>query len=78
MPQGRTSVLNPLPGPVARGLSLAPSPTGALLFMGPLEQHRAHWSLSWRAPASLAGELNAKLKDPSSAQVGAGLHAILI
>ena len=77
MQQGRSNVLNPLPGPVAQGLSLATAPTGALVFMGPLEQQRAHWGLSWRAPASLAAELNAKLKDPSSAQVGPWLHAVL-
>lgn len=49
---------------------MAPAPTGTFLFVSPLEQHRVHWSLSWKAPLSLAAQLNVKLKDPSTAQVG--------
>jgi len=28
------------------------------------------WHISWHAPQSLAAELNAKLQDPTTAQVG--------
>lgn len=62
--------MDPLPRPTGEGQWMVPAPTGTFLFVSPLEQHRVHWSVSWQAPLPLAAQLNVKLKDPSTAQVG--------
>ena len=45
------------------------APNGVTIFFSSLEKHTVSWHISWRATESLAAELNAKLQDPTTAQV---------
>lgn len=45
------------------------APNGVTIFFSSLEKHTVSWHISWQATESLAAELNAKLQDPTTAQV---------
>lgn len=61
--------MNPMPKEVQEGQWLVFLPTGSTVVMGSLDRTTVFWSLNWRAPQSLAGELNAKLKNAATAEV---------
>lgn len=68
--QGRTDRLDPLPQEVLHSQIMLLAPKGVTMFLSSYEKHTVSWHISWHAPQSLAVELNAKLQDPTTAQVG--------
>jgi len=68
--QGRTDRLDPLPQEMLHSQVMLLAPNGVTMFLSSYEKHTVSWHISWQAPQSLAAELNAKLQDPTTAQVG--------
>ncbi|DBA73235.1 TPA: hypothetical protein ACH3X1_011298 [Trebouxia sp. C0004] len=67
---GRTGRLDPLPQELLQSQVMLLAPNGVTMFLSSYEKHTVSWHISWHAPQSLAAELNAKLQDPTTAQVG--------
>ncbi len=68
--QGRTGRLDPLPQEMLHSQVMLLAPNGVTMFLSSYEKHTVSWHMSWHAPQSLAAELNAKLQDPTTAEVG--------
>ena len=75
--QGHTHRLDPMPEEIQRSQIMLLAPNGVTIFFSTLEKHTVSWHISWRAPESLAAELNAKLQHPSTAQARWQAFAIL-
>lgn len=67
--QGQTGRLEKLPQQLLQGQRRVTDASGACLFLSTLDQQTASWCLSWKAPQTLAAQLNMQLREPDSAKV---------